>query len=491
MPRQGRQPAQLTQDSKRGKAGASVKGGANSKHTANAAISAVKEQQPQSKKQKKAQRKSVGAGTSGGAGAGDDDDEQDAALDVYNYAARIKRPRGDVDPLARASAGKSSKGKGKARAPVATGGDDEDDDDDEDLSDDAGSAGSADADGFHVRGNQVVDFTGRKPAGFKLGLDSGDEGPFVGSDDEDEEIDSDFVSDEDDEEDLPAPKRASSSTAKDKSKGKARQAEVDLDEDEIDYDDEEGEGWMDLADVLDAGGYGTPDDEDEDGSSGGGSDDSEAEEDEEMSSASDFDPEDPDALSRLDSFVEGLDSKKRKTRGDDADESGASKKKRAVLKERTEAYPEGEFTAVKPLDGSADGEEAPNSRCPRNGTDMSPASCRQSRLGRLAVLLYRLEEPAARLPPQVAQAARPDRLRLGRVLQSHDDQLALEGGRSARRSAPRPLAGQGRPRGGVRGDQGRDGQVERDGPAHEGRKRHRRRWRAPRALDAAACRWRR
>ncbi|GAA5983323.1 hypothetical protein JCM10908_000241 [Rhodotorula pacifica] len=346
MPRQGRQPAQLTQQPKKSK---NKQQGGNHKQIA--ALVAKATPAAGASRGKKAVKQSAASDDGG-------EEDGDAALDVYNYSARVKRPRGDVDPLARASFGSSSKkGKGKARAQQQDEGDDEDPSDEASGSDDDDAEMAGAGGGFRVRGNEVVEFTGMKPAGFKLGMDSGDEGGFIGSDDDDEEIDSDLAEDSDEEEDLPR-LRAGGSSKRSEGKGKGRQAEIDLDEDEIDYDDEEGEGWMDLADVLDAGGYGTADSD-----SGEGSSDAEQDEDESMTSEeSDSDEEgfDPEALDKLDSFVSGLDSKKRKSRGDgdDEDEDGAenaSKKKRAVLKERTEAYPEGEFTAVKPMEGTSDG----------------------------------------------------------------------------------------------------------------------------------------
>lgn len=344
MPRQGRQPAQLSQQPKRAKSSTTKK--STRKRTSTTVATPAASKATAGKK---------GRGKAPCGAQDDDEADSDAELDVYNYAARMKRPRGDVDPLARAPAARSHKnGKQKAQnQDGGAGGSDDDEELDSEVDDD--SEGGEGAGGFQVRGNEVVEFTGRKPAGFRLGLDSGDEGPFVDSDD-DEEIDSDFVDDESDEEDLPRlkGKGASTSGSSKGGKGKARGVEVDLDEDEIDYDDEEGEGWMDLADVLDAGGYGPADDDDESGSD----ESAPEEEDEDMSSAA-SDAEDLDALNRLDSFVEGLDSKKRKSRGDgDSGDETATKKKRAVLKERTEAYPEGEFTAVKPLDGSTDGASA-------------------------------------------------------------------------------------------------------------------------------------
>ncbi|KAL7343358.1 Utp14 protein-domain-containing protein [Rhodotorula toruloides] len=324
MPRQGRQPKQLTGASKR------------TAKPATAEASSSK-----STKSTKGKGRATPSAASGSA--------EEGALDVYDYSARIKRPRGDVDPLARASFG-SRKGKGKqqAKSTAAKGKGRAAPSDEEDNTEDEGGSDEDEDEsgGFRVRGNEVVEFTGVKPAGFKLGMDSDaeDGAGFLGSDDEDEEIDSDMAEDEDEEEDLPRRKGGSSA-----GKGKARDMDVDLDEDEIDYDDEEGAGWMDLTEVLDAGGFHGSDDEDEGSDGSAASDDEERnEEDEEMS-----DDDDPSALDKLDSFVSGLDSKKRKSR-DGEDEDGGKKKKRVVLQERTEAYPEGEFVAVG-TSGGADG----------------------------------------------------------------------------------------------------------------------------------------
>lgn len=464
MPRQGRQPAQLTQQPKRGK---KAKGG-----NSLALAAAPADQKSTSKHSAAAAKPGKKATRSSANGTAFDGEEQDldAALDVYNYAARVKRPRGDVDPLARASFGSKGKGKGKGKARA------QDHQEDEDMSDEDGSNDDEDEEGtggFRVRGNEVVEFTGMKPAGFKLGMDSGDEGGFINSDDDDEEIDSDLAEDEDDEEDLPRLKRAGGS-----SKGKGRQTEIDLDEDEIDYDDEEGEGWMDLADVLDAGGYGTADSEEDDEEGAEDGESRAASSDEDMSSDSDDEGYDPDALDKLDSFVSGLDSKKRKSRGDDEDDDEgpetASKKKRAVLKERTEAYPEGEFTAVKPMDGSADGTFVPHSPGCRKlicaALSLSPS--RKSRSRRPPLVLLRIQEPAPGFAAQIPQASRPGRfLSFVWERKSDDHQLAPQSCWSARGSVARSVAGQGRPRGGVRGHQGRDGQMERDGPEDEGRER--------------------
>ncbi|GAA5893630.1 hypothetical protein JCM8208_000844 [Rhodotorula glutinis] len=353
MARQGRQPKQLQQPAR------------GSATTAAAAASTATKPKPAASRKAaaKAAAKAATAAT------------PDTALDVYTHTNRVRRARGDVDPLARArsgaakgrsskSAGTPGKGKGKGRAPPS---DDDDDDDeleggesDEDESDDEDESG-----GFRVRGDAVVEFTGLKPAGFKLGMDSDDggEGRFVASDDSDEDIDSDLA-DEDsgDEGPLAGPSKGGARGGK-KGAAQVRQdKEVDLDEDEIDYDDEEGEGWMDLTEMLDAGGYpsegGGDDDEDVESQSGSGSGSGEQDEDEDEDMSASDDNDDSGALDKLDSFVEALDSKKRKARDgderDDGDDGTTKKKKRVVLAERTEAYPEGEFVAVKNDNGKVD-----------------------------------------------------------------------------------------------------------------------------------------
>ncbi|GAA5959641.1 hypothetical protein JCM21900_002143 [Sporobolomyces salmonicolor] len=242
-------------------------------------------------------------------------------LDVYSFSSSTKRPRGDVDPAARASSKpQQSKGKGKARQQEH-----DEDKDDEDLSEE--ESDEDEESGFRVRGNEVVEFTGIKPAGLRMGMASDDEEGEFGSD---EDISSDF-SDEDAE--APKPKKG----GKRDLASTSRAAEVDLDEDEIDWDDEEGAGYMDASEMLDMGGY-PSDDDDSDASESGGDAEMESE-DEKLSD------EDDDALDKLAGFVDGLGSKKRKA-GDGEDAEGEKKKKRIVLKERTEAYPEGEFVAV-------------------------------------------------------------------------------------------------------------------------------------------------
>jgi U3 small nucleolar RNA-associated protein 14 len=134
-----------------------------------------------------------------------------------------------------------------------------------------------------------------------------------------------------------------------------RAPEIDMDEEEEDPDDEEGGNYMDASEMLDTGEFDSEVDSSE-AESGSGSeeeDDDEVDEDEEMDS--EVDSEYEGALDKLSSFVDGLESKKR--RMDDDDESG-KKKKRIVLKERTEAYPEGEFVAVSAPEGVNDCESS-------------------------------------------------------------------------------------------------------------------------------------
>ena len=474
MARQGRQPKQLQQPAR-----------ATAQAAAPPAAAAASNKPKPAASRKAAAKAAAKAATAA---------TPDTALDVYTHTNRVRRARGDVDPLARARSGSGrnakAKGKGKGRAPPSDDDDDNDDDGAELEGADEAVEDSDDEDesgGFRVRGDTVVEFTGLKPAGFKLGMDSDDEARFVASDDSDEDIDSDLA-DEDsgDEGPLAGPSkgRAGAGARGKKAASAARQdKEVDLDEDEIDYDDEEGEGWMDLAEMLDAGGYPSEGDDDDDESASGSSEDAQGDEDEDEDMSADDDDDDASgALDKLDSFVEGLDSKKRKARdGDGDDDDGSKKKKRVVLAERTEAYPEGEFVAVKNDNGASRSLPLSSSRSRRTGPSLTRLVLgnRQGRPRRPPRVLHRLEEPAPRRPQEVAQDARalflvgPRRRRQG-----HDDQLAPQGLGPARRAPPRPPPGQGGPRGGVRPDQGRDGQVERDGAAHEGPERARRRGRA-------------
>lgn len=141
--------------------------------------------------------------------------------------------------------------------------------------------------------------------------------------------------------------------------------EIDLDEDEIDYDDEAGGAYMDASEMLDAGDYDSEEDSDvsedeprpkrvEEESEVSESDEEEdVMEEEDDDSESEVDEEYEGALLKLSSFVDGLESKKRKA--DDVVDDGGKKKKRVVLKERTEAFAEGEFVAINAADGVQQG----------------------------------------------------------------------------------------------------------------------------------------
>jgi U3 small nucleolar RNA-associated protein 14 len=270
-----------------------------------------------------------------------------APLDVYSYSPAVKKARGDVDPESRPS---KSKGKGKGKGRES----DEDEDEDEEMS---------------FGGDDIVEFTGVKPAGLYMGGGSDDDenegGARINSED-DEDIDSDEAYE--DEEDLPAkPKKGSKvslcadatkekelismcgeQASKKASSSASKYAEIDLDEKEEDLDDEDGAGFMDASEMLDMGMYDTEEDDSGDESASGSEHDNEMDD-----SQSEVDSEYEGALDKLSSFVDGLESKKRKV--EDVDEVGGKKKKRVVLKEKTEAYPEGEFVAVSAPDGVADG----------------------------------------------------------------------------------------------------------------------------------------
>ena len=122
-------------------------------------------------------------------------------------------------------------------------------------------------------------------------------------------------------------------------------AEIDLNESDEASDDENGDGYQDLVDMLDEGVYDSEASDEES--------DEDIDSDAAMEDAADSDDSEyAGALDKLSSFVEGLESKKRKLADDD---EGGKKKKRVVLKERTEAWPEGEFVAVSAPDGTANG----------------------------------------------------------------------------------------------------------------------------------------
>jgi len=167
MARQGRQPQQLSADTKANKS------------------------KPNKKKSSKGKAKVP---------------SDSANLDVYSFTSSTKRPRGDVDPAARASfKGNTGKGKGKGKGKARQ---EEDEEEDQELSDgDSEVESESETEGFKVRGNDIIDFTGLKPAGLKMGMGSDEEGGF-GSDD-DEDINSDFSDDMSDE--APQKKKGSSS----------------------------------------------------------------------------------------------------------------------------------------------------------------------------------------------------------------------------------------------------------------------------------------
>jgi U3 small nucleolar RNA-associated protein 14 len=125
-----------------------------------------------------------------------------------------------------------------------------------------------------------------------------------------------------------------------------------LDEDEIDMDDEEGGNFMDASEMLDASDYDSESEEEDDEEHGQDEEQMRSESEEE----SEVDSEYEGALDKLSSFVDGLEGSKKRKAGDELDDvdDGGKKKKRVVLKERTEAWPEGEFVAVTAADGVAD-----------------------------------------------------------------------------------------------------------------------------------------
>ncbi|GAA5851356.1 hypothetical protein JCM3766R1_007011 [Sporobolomyces carnicolor] len=91
-------------------------------------------------------------------------------------------------------------------------------------------------------------------------------------------------------------------------------------------------------------------DEDDEDSEGASDSDEELRSDED---SMDEDADDNEALDKLDDFVSGLETSKKRKAGDRNEDDSGKKKKRVILKERTEAYPEGEFVAVG-TDAAAD-----------------------------------------------------------------------------------------------------------------------------------------
>ena len=136
-------------------------------------------------------------------------------------------------------------------------------------------------------------------------------------------------------------------------------AAVDSDDDDEDEESEEEEDkeedneedgpTMSLSAMLDGNPEGSDeDDEDSDSDSNPPSND-EDEEDAPMASDSEND-ESPDALEKLDTFIDGLSTtpstKKRKASGEGEEEGQRASRKRRILPERTEAGAENEFAPM-------------------------------------------------------------------------------------------------------------------------------------------------
>ncbi|TFY71054.1 hypothetical protein EVG20_g1958 [Dentipellis fragilis] len=199
--------------------------------------------------------------------------------------------------------------------------------------------------------------------------------------DDDEELDSDAAFEESDDDQFAGftfrSKGKANAHPKKQPKGRGvRFAEVDLNEDDSAMDEETEEGsaegseeegeeegdpddFIDVLDVLDgrAEAYlGSDDDEDrparKQDAEGGSSDEDEDEEDEpgaeapndDISMSGDEQEADPDALEGLGNFISSLETGK-KRKAETADTDDASRRKRRVITERTEAGQEHEFAA--------------------------------------------------------------------------------------------------------------------------------------------------
>lgn len=103
--------------------------------------------------------------------------------------------------------------------------------------------------------------------------------------------------------------------------------------------------------MFDRSGDDDDDEEEEDSDEDSGSDEEIASDADSM----DQDDEEEGALDKLDDFVSGLETSKKRKAGERNEDDSGKKKKRVILKERTEAYPEGEFVAVG-ADSAADSE---------------------------------------------------------------------------------------------------------------------------------------
>ncbi|KAM0791537.1 hypothetical protein ACM66B_005986 [Microbotryomycetes sp. NB124-2] len=279
------------------------------------------------------------------------------ALDVYSYEPGQKRARGDVDPAAKAKAGATDNKKRSAKHSAARKRTRNDDDDQAEADSDS-EMDDDEMMGFY--GDGIVEFTGVKPANLKMGIDSDDDGHANDSaqdDDEDEDIDSDEAAGTDDDEPL-ARKEQTRKPKTQRKTEKAVQFDINLDEDaahsrdgsdeEDEDEDEDGEGFVDASEMLDMGAEYSDEDESEDEEENH----EQQGQGDEVTSDSDLDDEDEGDLDRLADFVNGLDGKKRKS--DNQEQDGGNKRKRVVLKERTEAIPEGEFVAVGARDAATD-----------------------------------------------------------------------------------------------------------------------------------------
>ncbi|KAI9247113.1 small-subunit processome [Helicostylum pulchrum] len=155
------------------------------------------------------------------------------------------------------------------------------------------------------------------------------------AEEDDEEIDSDEAFDESDEERFEGYKFSGSTKSSEKKhlkkKAPIAPGEIDLNENsdedsEEEESDEDGEGYMDLSQMLTA-------DNDEEEEEFRGFDDIEDDEDDES------DDDNMDLDDQVANLIDSIESKKRRRVGE---EEGSSTKKRQI-KERNEAYKEGEF----------------------------------------------------------------------------------------------------------------------------------------------------
>ncbi|QRW05991.1 U3 small nucleolar RNA-associated protein 14 [Ceratobasidium sp. AG-Ba] len=255
-------------------------------------------------------------------------------LDVYEYSANKVRRAGiplTLDREEEVGAGKDNEGddeldevREKLRRHIANG--EEEgvvlDDDDEEIDSDAAFEDESDEERF---------------ASFKFreSKRKGSKSKGKGKEKEDSRkpavsfaVDVDLNEDEDtQEDDGPTPRPVGSSS--DSASGSGKEDDEDDDEEDEDEDGEPGT-MIDLSKMLDQ-----PHSESESDDASESEPESDA-----PSIASDVDT-DPDASSKLVSFISTLDTSSKKRKQDDSDQS--PKKKRALVQDRTEAGPEGEF----------------------------------------------------------------------------------------------------------------------------------------------------